>query len=467
MLQQQVYVINTFLMIVDALCVIAAGYGAYYIKWYQSQWLWQMDDIVFSVSVLTVMFVNNYLMGKFGLYAETRKPSYYRLVASILKAVAGTFALVSVIVFLYKELLYSRLFLLAFAALTFLVISAFRVLLQHYFNNYFKKGFNSRRILVVGDAQRSQLISDVLDSQLSYGHDIIGRLAVRPEERDLPNTLGCLEDFEEVVRRQAVDEVVFTVPGNRELDLKHYIGTCRKMGIPIRILPALWREGDPVLAMETLQGVPFLTLRAGNFNATGLIYKRILDLLGGAVGSLIFLIIYPFVALAIKLDSPGPVLFKQKRMGKHGRVFNLYKFRSMCQDAEARKQELLDKNVMNGALFKMEDDPRIKMVGRWLRKTSLDEFPQFLNVLRGEMSLVGTRPPTLDEVEKYQPQHLKRISAKPGLTGLWQVSGRNKITDFEEVVELDCRYLDQWRFLNDIKILAKTVAVVLQRKGAI
>ena len=139
----------------------------------------------------------------------------------------------------------------------------------------------------------------------------------------------------------------------------------------------------------------------------------------------------------------------------------------MYQDAEARKQELLDKNVMNGALFKMEDDPRIKMVGRWLRKTSLDEFPQFLNVLRGEMSLVGTRPPTLDEVEKYQPQHLKRISAKPGLTGLWQVSGRNKITDFEEVVELDCRYLDQWRFLNDIKILAKTVAVVLQRKGAI
>lgn len=467
MLQQQVYVINTILMMMDAVCIILAGYGAYYVKWVQAEYLWSMDESVFIGSVLLVMFLNNYLMGKFGLYGDSRKPNYWLIVLSVAKAVFVTFATLTVVIFLYREIKYSRLFLTAFAVLSFVFLTLFRVLLQYYFNNYFKKGFNARRILVVGDAQRSQLISDVLDSQLSYGHDIIGRLAVRPEERDLPNTLGCLEDFEEVVRRQAVDEVVFTVPGNRELDLKHYIGTCRKMGIPIRILPALWREGDPVLAMETLQGVPFLTLRAGNFNATGLIYKRMLDLLGGAVGSLIFLIIYPFVALAIKLDSPGPVLFKQKRMGKHGRVFNLYKFRSMYQDAEARKQELLDKNVMNGALFKMEDDPRITKVGRWLRKTSLDEFPQFLNVLRGEMSLVGTRPPTLDEVEKYQPQHLKRISAKPGLTGLWQVSGRNKITDFEEVVELDCRYLDQWRFLNDIKILAKTVAVVLQRKGAI
>ena len=176
---------------------------------------------------------------------------------------------------------------------------------------------------------------------------------------------------------------------------------------------------------------------------------------------------YPFVAVAIKLDSTGPVLFKQERMGRNGRIFNLYKFRSMYADAEARKQELLDNNQMNGALFKMTDDPRITKVGRWLRKTSIDEFPQFINVLKGEMSLVGTRPPTLDEVEIYQPQHLKRISAKPGLTGLWQVSGRNKITDFEEVVELDCRYLDQWRFITDIKILAKTVIVVLQRKGAV
>jgi lipopolysaccharide/colanic/teichoic acid biosynthesis glycosyltransferase len=139
----------------------------------------------------------------------------------------------------------------------------------------------------------------------------------------------------------------------------------------------------------------------------------------------------------------------------------------MYQDAEERKQELMNENEMNGAMFKLKDDPRITRIGRWLRKTSFDEFPQFINVIRGEMSLVGTRPPTPEEVEEYKPWHLKRISAKPGITGLWQVSGRNQITDFDKVVELDCKYLDCWRFSDDIKILFKTLLVVLQRKGAI
>ena len=213
--------------------------------------------------------------------------------------------------------------------------------------------------------------------------------------------------------------------------------------------------------------MPFLTIRTTNFNATGLLYKRILDLIGGVVGTIILFVMYPFIAVAIKLDSEGPVLFKQKRVGQHGRIFNLYKFRTMFRDSDKKRRELMDQNVMNGAMFKMEDDPRITKVGRWLRKTSLDEFPQFLNVLKGDMSLVGTRPPMIEEVETYKPAHLKRISNRPGITGLWQVSGRNKITDFDEVVELDCKYLDNWRFLDDLKILLKTFVVVLKRKGAI
>jgi exopolysaccharide biosynthesis polyprenyl glycosylphosphotransferase len=467
MLQQQVYVINTVLMVFDAVCVILAGYGAYYLKQIQAQYLWGMDTSIFVGSILLVMFMNNYFMGKFGLYDDSRKPSYWLIVVSIMKAVFVTFASFTVAVFLYRQLQYSRVFLIVFALLSLVFLTLFRVLVQYYFNNHFKKGFSARRILVVGDKERSGKITDVLNSQLSYGHEIVGRLAIHEDERDAPDTLGCLLDFDAVLRKQAIDEVVFAMSGDRMLNLRNYLDVCRKMGIPTRILPALWKEGDRVLFMETLQGVPFLTMRTANFNATGLVYKRILDLIGGTIGTLIFLLLYPFVAAAIKLDSPGPVLFKQKRMGRNGRIFDLYKFRSMHADAEARKQELLDKNVMNGALFKMADDPRITKVGRWMRKTSVDEIPQFINVLKGEMSLVGTRPPTLDEVEKYQPQHLKRISAKPGLTGLWQISGRNKITDFEEVVELDCHYLDQWRFSNDIKILAKTILIVLQRKGAV
>jgi exopolysaccharide biosynthesis polyprenyl glycosylphosphotransferase len=239
------------------------------------------------------------------------------------------------------------------------------------------------------------------------------------------------------------------------------------MGVPVRILPALWSQSEKLLSIEECQGVPFLTIRTTNFNASGLLYKRIFDIIGGLIGTIIFIILYPFVALAIKFDSAGPVLFKQKRAGQHGRVFYLYKFRTMHNDAEKRRQELMTKNLMNGSMFKMENDPRITKVGRWLRKTSLDEIPQFFNVIKGDMSLVGTRPPMIEEVETYKPDHLKRIANKPGITGLWQVSGRNKITDFEQVVMLDCQYLDNWRFLNDIKILFKTFWVVMRRKGAI
>jgi lipopolysaccharide/colanic/teichoic acid biosynthesis glycosyltransferase len=197
------------------------------------------------------------------------------------------------------------------------------------------------------------------------------------------------------------------------------------------------------------------------------LYKRILDILGGVVGCFILLLMYPFVAVAVKLDSPGPVIFKQKRVGQNGREFFLFKFRSMYNDAEKRKAELIDQNTMKGAMFKIENDPRITRVGQWLRKTSLDEFPQFLNVLKGEMSLVGTRPPTPDEVITYLPEHLRRISIRPGITGLWQISGRNEIKDFDRIVELDCQYLDRWRFFDDLIILYKTIFAVLKRKGAI
>ena len=173
------------------------------------------------------------------------------------------------------------------------------------------------------------------------------------------------------------------------------------------------------------------------------------------------------VALLIKLDSPGPVLFKQIRVGQNGRHFSILKFRSMYKDAEARKAELMAKNeIAGGVMFKMKDDPRITRVGRFIRATSLDELPQFFNIFVGQMSLVGTRPPTLDEVEKYKTGQWRRISIKPGLTGMWQVSGRSAITDFDEIVKLDTEYIDKWSIWLDIRILFKTVLVVLKREGS-
>ena len=184
------------------------------------------------------------------------------------------------------------------------------------------------------------------------------------------------------------------------------------------------------------------------------------------MGCIISIPIIAITAIPLKLESPGPLFFKQKRVGRNGRVFYIHKLRSMYMDAEERKKELMAQNEMNGLMFKMQDDPRITKVGKFIRKTSIDELPQFFDVLRGDMSLVGTRPPTLDEYKQYESHHKRRLSMKPGITGLWQVSGRSDIEDFEDVVKLDVEYIDNWSLWGDIKILFKTVWVVFAGRGA-
>ena len=207
-------------------------------------------------------------------------------------------------------------------------------------------------------------------------------------------------------------------------------------------------------------------------------YKRILDIIGGIVGCLLTILIAIFIGPIIFIKSPGPIFFKQTRIGKNGKKFKMYKFRSMYMDAEERKKEYMAQNKMDGLMFKMDDDPRIigserkgkdgkpKGIGNFIRNTSLDEFPQFFNVLKGDMSLVGTRPPTVDEWEQYDMKHRVRMSIKPGITGLWQISGRSDITDFDEVVRLDSEYIQDWDLGTDIKIILKTIVVVLKRDGA-
>ncbi|HIJ91205.1 MAG: sugar transferase [Desulfobulbaceae bacterium] len=466
MIRQQVYILNNILMLLDALCIIFAGYAAFYGKLYLSDSTWSMDEAIFTGAILLVMFVNNYVMGRLHLYSETKPASNGSLIFAVAKAVVISFLCLVTGIYLLKQHEISREFVGLFAIFSFVFLCVERLIARLYINGIAHRTFHARKILVVGNMERGKYVSDLLSQQLSWGHEVVGMLAVDDEEAKAPECLGKIEELALILRKFPVDEVIFAAHGGRSVDIGAYTQVCKKMGIPSRILPALWQPGETSISAERCQGVPFLVVAAENINATGLMYKRMLDCLGGLIGSLVFCILYPVISVAIKLDSPGPVLFRQERVGRNGRVFHILKFRTMYQDAEARKQELMALNEMQGAMFKLQDDPRITKVGRWLRKTSLDEFPQFLNVLKGEMSLVGTRPPTLAEVEQYDLWHRRRISAKPGITGLWQISGRNAITDFDKVVELDCRYLDQWRFSDDIWILLKTIVVVFQRKGA-
>lgn len=255
------------------------------------------------------------------------------------------------------------------------------------------------------------------------------------------------------------------------------ISQCREMAIPVHIgLPLTDIGGKSFI--EKIDGFTVLTMTANWASPRQALLKRFFDILGGLVGSLAALIIIAIIGPKIKKESPGPILFKQTRIGQNGKRFKCYKIRSMYMDAEERKKELMAQNrVQDGMMFKLDFDPRIignKIVdgkqvtgiGEKIRSTSLDEFPQFFNILKGDMSLVGTRPPTEDEWEKYKYHHRARLATKPGLTGLWQVSGRSKITDFEEVVKLDTEYINNWSIGLDLKILLKTVKTVLKKDGA-
>lgn len=264
-----------------------------------------------------------------------------------------------------------------------------------------------------------------------------------------------------------VDEVLIDLPANTTApgDL---VNQMILMGVAVhQALPGREDLGERNQFVERICGRVVVTTTINSMTAGQALCKRAMDVLGGLVGSLMTLILALFIGPAIYVKSPGPIFFRQKRVGKNGRIFTIYKFRSMYMDAEARKKELEEQNKMEGLLFKVDDDPRIiKGVGSFIRKHSLDEFPQFFNVLKGDMSLVGTRPPTLDEWEKYEPHHRLRMAAKPGLTGMWQVSGRSDIVDFEEVVRLDEKYIRNWDLAMDLKIIFKTVAVVFTGKGA-
>lgn len=261
-----------------------------------------------------------------------------------------------------------------------------------------------------------------------------------------------------------VDEIYINT--SREVKLESEVEKYIEAGVTVHINLLETKGIAGYKCMEDFAGETVLTMTFKSATARQLLMKRMLDICGGLVGVVMMGIIFLFVAPIIKKQSPGPVFFSQWRIGRNGRKFKIYKFRSMYMDAEERKKELMKHNQMEGFMFKMDNDPRIFPFGHFLRDSSLDEFPQFWNVLKGDMSLVGTRPPTVDEYEQYELHHRRRVSIKPGLTGLWQVSGRSDITDFEEVVRLDTEYISNWRLASDLKILIKTVGVVLARKGS-
>ena len=366
---------------------------------------------------------------------------------------------------------YSRLVFLYFVlidcVLMFVVHQIWKMLLP----SLYKRFGEIRNLLFIAEEAFVEPLIHDFTAMKDFSYEIKGvALMDDNSAKNICEGLQVVADKDSVVeycKGASLDEVIVAVGGARKKEILPIMERLAEMGITIHYhipVPELDSAKQKVLAQI---GRFYVVTYANRVAPIGQIWlKRILDIFGAMVGCLALMVITIVFGPLIKIESPGPIFFAQKRVGRNGRIFKMYKFRSMYADAEERKKELMEQNEMNGLMFKMENDPRITKIGRFMRKTSLDEFPQFINILKGDMSLVGTRPPTLDEFAQYSPYHKKRLSFKPGLTGMWQVSGRSDITDFEEIVKLDVEYIDNWSFMLDIKILIKTVLQVFKGSGA-
>ena len=307
------------------------------------------------------------------------------------------------------------------------------------------------RTAYVGKKREFNKFSYFLD-KTSIPVKMVGYIAMKRDEyeADKEEYLGCLEELEQLIRENNLDQIYIIQKHGEELPFtQQYVDICIDMGVTVRLVVDFYKRRRAYSYVSTVGTYPVITYHTISLNTYEMAIKRLMDIIGGMVGILLFSPVMLVTAVAIKLDSPGPVIFKQTRVGQNGRNFKIYKFRSMYIDAEERKKELMAQNeIAGGVMFKMKDDPRITKVGRVIRKFSIDELPQFFNVVGGSMSLVGTRPPTLDEVEKYERKQWRRISIKPGITGMWQVNGRSKIDNFDDIVEMDVEYIDNWSLMS-------------------
>ncbi|WMJ85804.1 sugar transferase [Anaerocolumna sp. MB42-C2] len=378
---------------------------------------------------------------------------------------------VSTILFLSRRgIIYARLFFVEFyifyICLNYLARQYYKVIML----TYFKESERSNKIMLVTTYRKAlEIITKMRSANLS--EQKITSIAIVEKDMTGQEILGIpvkagRNNLLDIIRYETIDEVFISVPPRMQLNLEEMIEELELMGIKVKLNIDTFGLNIKEKKVETYSGYHVLVFNKKEFQASRLVVKRMIDIIGAITGILITGVLTLIVAPAILMESPGPIFFSQTRIGKNGRRFKIYKFRSMYPDAEERKAALLAQNEMQGYMFKLSEDPRITKVGRFIRKTSIDEFPQFINVLTGDMSLVGTRPPTEDEFLNYESRHRRRLTLKPGLTGIWQTSGRSSITNFEEVVRMDLEYIDNWSLSLDIKLIIKTVITVLSGKGA-
>ena len=444
MIQERQKIFSSSLFLID-MALTAASFVA-------AQWLWSWvtpeGSAVMPLSVLWLMLpVWALLLLSFGVYARgnlTLREQWIRMTKAVVVAWG---AMVAILYFANPEAT-SR----GIAALTLVVnhpaLASYRFFLFAARN---RQQAWRRHVAVIGNDESAAGFARMMENHTEWGLTPIG--------------VFTEEEAPAVLERGGIDDMIFVVDRQRLDSCEEVFLLCEEQGVTVRVVLKLFPHSIARMGFHELDGYPLLTFSPTPSNEFLLFVRRLLDIAVSLALLVPASIVIVVAAAAIKLTSPGPVLFRQRRSGLHGRLFTMYKLRSMIDDAEQRRVELEAINEMDGPVFKLSRDPRITRVGRILRRFSIDEFPQLYNVLRGEMSLVGPRPPLPGEVERYERWQRRRLSMKPGITCLWQISGRNQV-GFDEWMRLDLNYIDNWSLLLDLKILLRTIPVVLLGKGA-
>jgi exopolysaccharide biosynthesis polyprenyl glycosylphosphotransferase len=461
--------------LVDVLLAVAAFVLAYIIR-YQLQILVPVNEVNRStfqpyypyVAIYAVLLFLSYQGSR--LYRNVRGRSWLEEVYTILNGVTSATVLLMAISFVAQPLVFSRLMIIYAAAITIILLSLARIVRRTVHANLRARGVGVERVLVVGAGDVGRAVLRTMIARKELGYHPVGYLDDDPNVGGVDlgrmKGLGCIDLLEDTLREQKVDTVIITLPWMYHERILKLVEICQDADVDVQVVPDVFQLNLRQVQIENLAGIPLLHVNGfAPFPGINRLVKRAVDVALITVASPVLALVFAAVAVAIRLEGRGPILYTQPRVGENGREFNIIKFRSMIPNADDLREALVRQSGEDPRHPKIKNDPRITRVGRFLRATSMDELPQFINVLRGDMSLVGPRPPTPDEVELYEPWHMQRLSIMPGLTGLWQISGRSDVP-FDEMCLLDIYYIENWSIKMDAEILLLTIPRVLLRYGA-
>jgi exopolysaccharide biosynthesis polyprenyl glycosylphosphotransferase len=459
----------------DVLLINLAFAIAYWLR-YDLQWFASVDEANFvsyrsfiPVSLaLTALLLGIYKLN--GVYNQPRGASWFDEVSRLIAGTAtGIIVMVFVIVFLFRPLFYSRLVFFYAGVLITILLSASRLAKRMVRGRLRKRGLGVDRLLIVGAGEVGRTVMRHVVAQPALGYHVAGFVDDDPDKGSTDigrfKALGSTANIPRLVKELAVDEVIITLPWMYHRKIVSITAQCEREQVRVRIVPDMFQMTLSHLDVEDLGGIPMIGVRDISIGRGQMLFKRAMDVAISLVGLVLLLPFFVLLSVLIRLDSPGPVFFTQIRVGKGEHLFACYKFRSMRQGADEEKEGLLALNEADGPIFKMREDPRITRAGRILRRTSLDELPQLFNVLLGHMSLVGPRPAPPAEVQRYQVWHKRRLEVAPGITGLWQVSGRSELS-FDEMVLLDLYYIENWSPILDLQIMLRTFPKMITGEGA-